>query len=135
MELEQRLAADVLTSEERKTRQLQQHGKRESQYLRLRRTKIGLNDFRTVKVIGKGAFGEVRVADWSGLQLWIINLSSCALLGSFGTEDRFRKDICHEDFTESGDVEAGSGTNTANRSSLSTSWFPKLNIVSTLNYT
>ncbi len=30
-------------------------------FLRLRRTKIGLDDFRTVKVIGKGAFGEVRL--------------------------------------------------------------------------
>lgn len=30
-------------------------------FLRLRRTKIGLEDFRTVKVIGKGAFGEVRL--------------------------------------------------------------------------
>jgi protein-serine/threonine kinase len=30
-------------------------------YLRLRRTRIGLQDFRTVKVIGKGAFGEVRL--------------------------------------------------------------------------
>ena len=41
-------------------RQLQQLGKRESAFLRLRRTKLGLDDFRTVKVIGKGAFGEVR---------------------------------------------------------------------------
>lgn len=32
-----------------------------SSFLRLRRTKIGLDDFRTVKVIGKGAFGEVRL--------------------------------------------------------------------------
>ena len=30
-------------------------------YLRLRRTRIGLEDFRTVKVIGKAAFGEVRL--------------------------------------------------------------------------
>lgn len=33
----------------------------QSQFLRLRRTKIGLADFKTVKVIGKGAFGEVRL--------------------------------------------------------------------------
>ncbi|KAJ8086675.1 hypothetical protein PM082_005498 [Marasmius tenuissimus] len=48
-----------MMSEERKQRQLQQHGRKESTYLRLRRTKLGLDDFRTVKVIGKGAFGEV----------------------------------------------------------------------------
>lgn len=64
VELERKLQADVLMSEERKNRQRAQHGKRESQYLRLRRTKIGLDDFRTVKVIGKGAFGEVSLLYW-----------------------------------------------------------------------
>lgn len=44
-----------------KSRQLIALGRRESNYLRLRRTRIGLEDFRTVKVIGKGAFGEVRL--------------------------------------------------------------------------
>jgi hypothetical protein len=48
-----------MISDERKQRQLLQHGKKESTFLRLRRTKLGLDDFRTVKVIGKGAFGEV----------------------------------------------------------------------------
>ncbi|KAG6884714.1 hypothetical protein C0993_008782 [Termitomyces sp. T159_Od127] len=61
VELERKLQNDVMMSEERKHRQLQQLGKKESTYLRLRRTKLGLNDFRTVKVIGKGAFGEVRL--------------------------------------------------------------------------
>ncbi|KAH9899856.1 kinase-like protein [Cubamyces lactineus] len=61
VELERKLAADTTMSEERKQRQLQQLGRRESAFLRLRRTKLGLDDFRTVKVIGKGAFGEVRV--------------------------------------------------------------------------
>lgn len=48
-------------SDERKRKQLAQLGKTESTFLRLRRTKISLNDFRTVKLIGKGAFGEVRL--------------------------------------------------------------------------
>ncbi|KAF8914633.1 kinase-like domain-containing protein [Mucidula mucida] len=61
VELERRLQGDVLMSEERKQRQLQQLGKKESTFLRLRRTRLGLDDFRTVKVIGKGAFGEVRL--------------------------------------------------------------------------
>ena len=60
VELERKLASDPTMSDERKQRQLQQLGKRESAFLRLRRTKLGLDDFRTVKVIGKGAFGEVR---------------------------------------------------------------------------
>jgi protein-serine/threonine kinase len=61
VELERRLQGEVMMSEERKQRQLQQLGKKESTYLRLRRTKLGLDDFRTVKVIGKGAFGEASV--------------------------------------------------------------------------
>lgn len=47
------------SSEEKKSRQLQALGRKESQYLRLRRVRLGLDDFQTVKVIGKGAFGEV----------------------------------------------------------------------------
>ncbi|KAF8913926.1 kinase-like domain-containing protein [Gymnopilus junonius] len=61
VELERRLQKDTMISEERKNRQLQQLGKKESTFLRLKRTKLGLDDFRTVKVIGKGAFGEVRL--------------------------------------------------------------------------
>jgi protein-serine/threonine kinase len=59
VELERKLAADSTMSDDRKQRQLQAHGKKESTFLRLKRTKLGLDDFRTVKVIGKGAFGEV----------------------------------------------------------------------------
>lgn len=64
VEMEKRMAnpADgVPVSEERKQRQLAALGRKESGFLRLRRTRLGLDDFRTVKVIGKGAFGEVRV--------------------------------------------------------------------------
>ncbi|KAK1920995.1 putative serine/threonine-protein kinase orb6 [Papiliotrema laurentii] len=59
--LEKQLAADALTPDTLKARQLVALGRRESNFLRLRRTRIGLEDFRTVKVIGKGAFGEVRL--------------------------------------------------------------------------
>ncbi|KAL6934047.1 probable Serine/threonine-protein kinase orb6 [Hanseniaspora guilliermondii] len=48
-------------SDERKYRELASLGKKESQFLRLRRTRLSLEDFKTVKVIGKGAFGEVRL--------------------------------------------------------------------------
>ena len=47
--------------QERKERMFVQLGKKESAFLRLRRTRMGLEDFRTVKVIGKGAFGEVSI--------------------------------------------------------------------------
>jgi protein-serine/threonine kinase len=60
IELERRLQTEHTMSEDRKNRQLLQLGKKEATHLRLQRTKLGLDDFRTVKVIGKGAFGEVR---------------------------------------------------------------------------
>ena len=56
----------MLMPEERKQRQLQQLGQKESTFLRMKRTKLGVDDFRTVKVIGKGAFGEVRVVETRG---------------------------------------------------------------------
>lgn len=54
-------ADGVPVPEEKKARYLAQLGRRETSFLRLRRTRLGLSDFRTVKVIGKGSFGEVRV--------------------------------------------------------------------------
>lgn len=48
-------------SEERKSRTLASVGRKESSYLRLKRTRLSPSDFTTVKVIGKGAFGEVRL--------------------------------------------------------------------------
>lgn len=60
-ELEKKLIADSSLSDDRKRRQMQQLGRTESSFLRLRRTRLGLEDFRTVKVIGRGAFGEVRL--------------------------------------------------------------------------
>ncbi|KAK3813697.1 MAG: putative serine/threonine-protein kinase orb6 [Linnemannia elongata] len=60
IELERKLETEP-GSEERKHRQLAALGRKESQFLRLRRTRLGLDDFVTVKVIGKGAFGEVRL--------------------------------------------------------------------------
>jgi hypothetical protein len=58
-DLEKKLASDNC-SEERKSRQINALGKKESDFLRFRRVKLGVDDLMTVKVIGKGAFGEVR---------------------------------------------------------------------------
>lgn len=60
LELESELTSQNWSGE-RKNRQLASLGKKESQFLRLRRTRLSLEDFETVKVIGKGAFGEVRL--------------------------------------------------------------------------
>jgi hypothetical protein len=72
-------------SDERKQRQLLQLGKKESTYLRMRRTKLGLDDFRTVKVIGKGAFGEASIPMSTDSQLADAYLRW--LKGSFGSEN------------------------------------------------
>ena len=103
MELERRLQQDNTMSDERKQRQLLQLGKKESTFLRLRRTRLGLDDFRTVKVIGKGAFGEVRYNTHRSNQSLILPPgSSCSKNGH-------RKDLCNENVEEGRNVEEGSG--------------------------
>ena len=84
-------------SEERKHRQLQQLGKKESTFLRLKRTKFGLDDFRTVKVIGKGAFGEVSFPSF--VKIWMHRLKYHNL-GQISAEDRYGKNLCYETFEE-----------------------------------
>lgn len=37
-----------------------QHARKETEFLRLKRTRLGLDDFESLKVIGRGAFGEVK---------------------------------------------------------------------------
>ena len=37
----------------------QQHACKETEFLRLKRSKLGVHDFEPLKVIGRGAFGEV----------------------------------------------------------------------------
>lgn len=76
VELERKLASETTMTDDRKQKQLLQLGKRESAFLRLRRTKLGLDDFRTIKVIGKGAFGEVRrLVQGQSLHVVTANLS------------------------------------------------------------
>ncbi|KAE9397057.1 kinase-like protein [Gymnopus androsaceus JB14] len=57
IELETKLSQTL--QPDAKDREVRNYAKMESQHLRLRRTKIKLTDFKTVKVIGKGAFGEL----------------------------------------------------------------------------
>ena len=37
----------------------QQHAAKETEFLRLKRSRLGVHDFEPLKVIGRGAFGEV----------------------------------------------------------------------------
>lgn len=95
-------------SDERKIRHLQQLGKKESTFLRLRRTRLGLDDFRTVKVIGKGAFGEVSAS--SVFLYHVVSLLFVCNLGSSCPETRYRQDLCDEDPQERGDAKERPGT-------------------------
>ncbi|XP_065179282.1 serine/threonine-protein kinase tricornered-like isoform X2 [Sycon ciliatum] len=53
-------AGKAITEDERTSRRLQQ-AVRETEFLRLKRARLGPNDFESLKVIGRGAFGEVRL--------------------------------------------------------------------------
>ncbi|KAK4344746.1 hypothetical protein RND71_034922 [Anisodus tanguticus] len=58
--LEKKLA-DADVSEEDQNNVLKFHEKKETEYMRLQRHKMGADDFELLTMIGKGAFGEVRV--------------------------------------------------------------------------
>ncbi|XP_068231586.1 serine/threonine-protein kinase tricornered isoform X2 [Palaemon carinicauda] len=48
-------------SEDQKQEKRQQHAQKETEFLRLKRSRLGVEDFEALKVIGRGAFGEVRL--------------------------------------------------------------------------
>ncbi|XP_047661449.1 serine/threonine-protein kinase 38-like isoform X4 [Tachysurus fulvidraco] len=58
--LEKVMDEEGLPDEEKRVRR-SQHAKKETEFLRLKRTRLGLDDFESLKVIGRGAFGEVRL--------------------------------------------------------------------------
>ncbi|GLT76903.1 hypothetical protein SLA2020_485370 [Shorea laevis] len=58
--LEKKLA-DAEVSEEEQSNLLKHLEKKETEYMRLQRHKMGADDFEPLTMIGKGAFGEVRV--------------------------------------------------------------------------
>lgn len=47
-------------SEDQKQEKRQQHAQKETEFLRLKRSRLGVEDFEALKVIGRGAFGEVQ---------------------------------------------------------------------------
>ncbi|XP_048409475.1 serine/threonine-protein kinase 38 isoform X1 [Stegostoma tigrinum] len=58
--LEKVMEEEGLGDDEKKMRR-SQHARKETEFLRLKRTRLGLDDFESLKVIGRGAFGEVRL--------------------------------------------------------------------------
>eukprot|EP00298_Acanthocystis_sp_HF-20_P005489 c15639_g1_i2.p1 GENE.c15639_g1_i2~~c15639_g1_i2.p1 ORF type:complete len:481 (+),score=188.99 c15639_g1_i2:31-1443(+) len=60
LSLEKRIK-ELNLSNEQAEEMIKELEKRENDYLRLRRQKISITDFESIKVIGRGAFGEVRL--------------------------------------------------------------------------
>ncbi|XP_066275539.1 serine/threonine-protein kinase 38-like [Branchiostoma lanceolatum] len=58
--LEKTMVEEGLTIEEKEERR-NQHAAKETEFLRLKRSRLGVDDFESLKVIGRGAFGEVRL--------------------------------------------------------------------------
>ena len=48
-----------LSDEQRRERR-QQHALKETEFLRLKRSRLGVDDFESLQGIGRGAFGEVK---------------------------------------------------------------------------
>ena len=73
--LEDSLRAESV-SEETKAEKRLQHAVKETEFLRLKRSRLGVDDFDPLKVIGRGAFGEVFINlltnNMSNLQLGIL---------------------------------------------------------------
>lgn len=94
-------------SNDAKEREIRKYSRMESQHLRLKRTKIKLTDFRTVKVIGKGAFGEVGDAS-----TYITPAVKTQLLhvGAVSAENGHRQGLRDEKLAESRDATTRSGS-------------------------
>ncbi len=58
--LEDSLKDDAIPEDQKVEKRLQ-HASKESEFLRLKRSRLGVDDFDPLKVIGRGAFGEVRL--------------------------------------------------------------------------
>jgi protein-serine/threonine kinase len=58
--LESKLSSEMAPPDKME-KELMALGKKESDFLRLRRKRLGIDDFINIKVIGKGGFGEVRL--------------------------------------------------------------------------
>ena len=60
-QIQKSLKADRTIDEEEKQKIICDYGQKETEYLRLKRTRLGLSDFEKLTIIGRGAFGEVKL--------------------------------------------------------------------------
>lgn len=58
--LEESLKDEGLSEQQKQEKRLQ-HAQKETEFLRLKRSRLGVEDFEPLKVIGRGAFGEVNL--------------------------------------------------------------------------
>lgn len=100
-----------------------QHARKETEFLRLKRTRLGLEDFESLKVIGRGAFGEVSARPLSVLwplpPRWRVDALvigwSSSPPGPSGAEKGHRSRLCNEDPPQSGHAGEGAGRVRARR--------------------
>lgn len=59
-------AEEAQVSSEEQEEMLRNLERKETEYMRLQRRKVGIDDFEQLTVIGKGAFGEVRICRAKG---------------------------------------------------------------------
>jgi hypothetical protein len=64
--LEKKMDEQRLHEDEREDQRRRQATK-ETDFLRLKRSRLGVDDFESLKVIGRGAFGEVNVPCFLGV--------------------------------------------------------------------
>lgn len=69
--------ADADVSEEDQNNLLKFLEKKETEYMRLQRHKMGADDFELLTMIGKGAFGEVFFSYWDILWFLILSGGGC----------------------------------------------------------
>ena len=62
--LEESLKDEGLSEQQKQEKRLQ-HAQKETEFLRLKRSRLGVEDFEPLKVIGRGAFGEVNFSPFT----------------------------------------------------------------------
>lgn len=87
-----------------------QHAMKETEFLRLKRSRLGVEDFTPIKVIGRGAFGE----GWSTLfycTTYTINIDLYSFAHSeTGAKERYRSRVRHEDIAQGRHAREGAGS-------------------------
>lgn len=76
-------------NEKQKNEKRAQHALKETEYLRLKRSRLGIEDFEPLKVIGKGAFGEIRLVQKNKFTL------ICLLFVCSKTKTNFNLSLSH----------------------------------------